>query len=96
MATTASGRVPLDAAAAAATAHMPNSSAAGIEIVGMSLPPPSCRRSASRAAFVAAPRRSMSAMSCGHHSATSHTLPGASAKKTYPPTPSTPLASVVL
>eukprot|EP00965_Chrysotila_dentata_P150050 4956266-Pleurochrysis_carterae.AAC.1 len=62
----------------------------------MSLPPPSRRRSASRAAFVASPRRSMSAISSGHHSATSHTLPGASAKKSYPPTPSTPLASVVL
>eukprot|EP00965_Chrysotila_dentata_P003935 128142-Pleurochrysis_carterae.AAC.1 len=38
----------------------------------------------------------MLATSRGHHSATSHTSPGVSAENTYPPTPSTPLASDVL
>eukprot|EP00965_Chrysotila_dentata_P041951 1391747-Pleurochrysis_carterae.AAC.1 len=38
----------------------------------------------------------MLATSRGHHSDTSHTSPGASAVNTYPPTPSTPMASDVL
>eukprot|EP00965_Chrysotila_dentata_P048636 1613373-Pleurochrysis_carterae.AAC.2 len=39
--------------------------------------------------------RQHAATSCGHHSGTSQTTPGMSAANAYPPTPSTPLASVV-
>eukprot|EP00965_Chrysotila_dentata_P168657 5570050-Pleurochrysis_carterae.AAC.1 len=72
---------------------MPNSSAAGIDTVG-SVPSAPCEAaSAARSARVMAPRASMSATSCGHFSDATHTTPGSSAAKTYPPTPSTPLAS---
>eukprot|EP00965_Chrysotila_dentata_P104439 3448641-Pleurochrysis_carterae.AAC.2 len=37
----------------------------------------------------------MHATSAGHHSDTSHIVPGWAGSKAYPPTPSTSLASVV-
>eukprot|EP00965_Chrysotila_dentata_P048392 1605039-Pleurochrysis_carterae.AAC.1 len=94
MAITVSGLSPRASATAAATAHVANNSAAGIDTAG-SGPPPPAPSSSSRSARVIALRRSMAATSAGHHSDTSHTSPGASAANTYPPTPSTPLASVV-
>eukprot|EP00965_Chrysotila_dentata_P117522 3883222-Pleurochrysis_carterae.AAC.1 len=74
---------------------MPNSSAAGMDkrVVGAPLSP-RCAASARRSAFVAADRRSASSTSRGHASETTHGRCGAPATKTYPPTPSTPLASV--
>eukprot|EP00965_Chrysotila_dentata_P142355 4706595-Pleurochrysis_carterae.AAC.1 len=58
-------------------------------------PPSCCAASASLSALVAAARRSASATSAGHRCATTHGLCGEPAANAYPPTPSTPLASVV-
>eukprot|EP00965_Chrysotila_dentata_P080206 2645999-Pleurochrysis_carterae.AAC.1 len=60
----ARGRVPSARAAASATAHMPNNSAAGMDkrVVGTPLSP-RCAASARRSAFVAAERRSASSTS---------------------------------
>eukprot|EP00965_Chrysotila_dentata_P172439 5690466-Pleurochrysis_carterae.AAC.1 len=75
MATTACGVRPMPRAAAAATAHAPNSSAAGIDTVGSGDDRPSRCSSALRSARVIADRRSIAPMSAGHHSETSHTVP---------------------
>eukprot|EP00965_Chrysotila_dentata_P014637 484767-Pleurochrysis_carterae.AAC.2 len=62
---------------------------------GWAAPLPPAFASASLAVRVIAPRASIVATSGGHHSDTSHTTPRASAANAKPPTPSTPLASVV-
>eukprot|EP00965_Chrysotila_dentata_P075460 2491754-Pleurochrysis_carterae.AAC.1 len=67
------GAAPRASATAAATAQTPKSSAAGMDTVGMS---PSAPASAARSVAVMAPRASISATSCGHHSDTSQTTPG--------------------
>eukprot|EP00965_Chrysotila_dentata_P250256 6209345-Pleurochrysis_carterae.AAC.1 len=58
-------------------------------------PPPSRAASAARSSAVAAERCSAVATSAGHCCATTHGRFGDPAVKAYPPTPSTPLASVV-
>eukprot|EP00965_Chrysotila_dentata_P030693 1022085-Pleurochrysis_carterae.AAC.1 len=81
MATTVRGGTPRASATAAATAHIPNNSAAGIETVGSGPSDPAAISSARRSAPGIALRCSIVATSAGHHSDTSHTSPGASAAK---------------
>eukprot|EP00965_Chrysotila_dentata_P211501 6186500-Pleurochrysis_carterae.AAC.1 len=75
---TAVGRTPRDAVpTASATAHAPNSSAAGMDRTGGQASPV-VRRSSARSPAVAAPLRSASCTSLGHVSATSQAVAAAS------------------
>eukprot|EP00965_Chrysotila_dentata_P058431 1937958-Pleurochrysis_carterae.AAC.1 len=73
-ATTAAGRRSCASRTAAATAHVPNSSAAGIDSVG-SVSTPRCCLSRSRSSAVAAPRCNAACTAAGHVTVTSHTTP---------------------
>eukprot|EP00965_Chrysotila_dentata_P253969 6211721-Pleurochrysis_carterae.AAC.3 len=94
---TASGRRPWAACTAAATAHVPKSSAAGMDRVGIASGAPCWRLSARRSAVGAPPRWSALVASAGNSSETSQTTgsPPSSPSKAYPPTPSTLLTSVM-
>eukprot|EP00965_Chrysotila_dentata_P074970 2477175-Pleurochrysis_carterae.AAC.2 len=97
MAITACGFSPVVPCTASATPQMPNASAAGMESTGRAACPARLRR-AECSALVIAASPSASHAASGHASETSHAVCVllASVVKAYPPTPSTPLASVVI
>ena len=83
------GTSPVLSACACATAHCPKVSAAGMERRPSASSAARLRSSCGRADLSSA-----AWTSAGHTSETTHASPGLAGSRAYPPTPSTPLASV--